>query len=57
MSDGPSFDPPPAPPREGSEAARARRMRSIAIALALLGFVVLVFVTTLIRLAPHAGHS
>jgi hypothetical protein len=45
------------PFREGAEAARARKMRSIAIALALVGFVVLVFVTTMIRLVPHAPHS
>ena len=38
---------------ESPEAAKARRRRSIAIALALLGFVVLVFVVTLVRIKGH----
>lgn len=38
------------PFREGPEAAKARRGRSIAIALALVGFVILVFVITMVRL-------
>ena len=60
MSDDPSLDtPPPTGPRndpfrEGPEAARARRMRSLMIALALLAFVVLVFVTSIIKLAQNA---
>jgi hypothetical protein len=62
MSEDPSLDiPPPSgtgddPFREGPEAARARRMRSIVIALALLAFVVLVFVTSIIKLAQNANH-
>ena len=37
------------PYNEDPEAARARRGRNVAIALALVGFVVLVFVITLIK--------
>jgi hypothetical protein len=38
---------------ESPEAAKARRRRSIAIAVTLLGFVVLVFVVTLVRIKGH----
>lgn len=41
------------PFREGAAAAKARRVRSLVIALALVAFVILVFVTTIIRLASH----
>jgi len=59
VSDDPSLDtPPPTGPRddpfrEGAEAARARRMRSIVIALALLAFAALVFVVSIIRLSQN----
>ncbi len=39
---------------EGPVAARARRMRSLGIALALIGFVAVVFVVSLIKMA-HGG--
>jgi hypothetical protein len=38
---------------ESPEAAKARRLRSIAIAVALGGFVLLVFAVTLARMASH----
>ena len=41
------------PFREGAPAATARRRRSIAIALMLIGFVALVFVVTMIRLSQN----
>ena len=40
---------------EGPAAARARRLRSIGIALALLAFVAIVFVAGMIKMA--AGHG
>ena len=40
---------------EGRAAARARRLRSLGIALALLAFIGIVFVVTLIKLA--SGHG
>jgi hypothetical protein len=43
------------PFREGEQAAKARRGRSLAIAGALVLFVVLVFVVTLIRLSGNAS--
>lgn len=46
---------PPDPFREGQQAARARRGRSLAIAGALILFVVLVFVVTLLRLSANAA--
>jgi hypothetical protein len=58
--DDPSLDiPPPSGPRgdpfrEGPVAARARRTRSLMIALALIAFVVIVFVVSIIKLAGHA---
>jgi hypothetical protein len=44
---------PESPIRESKEAAKARRRRSLAIALALGGFVILVFVVTLVRMGDH----
>ena len=41
------------PFNEGETAARARRRRNVAIALALVGFIVLVFATTATRLAQN----
>jgi hypothetical protein len=41
---------------EGPEAARARKLRSLMIALALVGFVILVFAVTLIKLGANATH-
>ena len=45
------------PFQEGPEAARARKMRSVGIAAALILFVLLIFAVTLLRLtanvAPH----
>ena len=55
--DDPSLNlPPPDGPRsdpfhEGLPAARARRMRSLMIALALVAFVAIVFVVSIIKLA------
>ena len=45
------------PFREGPAASRARRMRSLGIALALAAFVAIVFVVSIIKLAgaSHAG--
>jgi hypothetical protein len=40
---------------ESPEAAKARRMRSIAIAVVLAAFVVLVFVVTLVRIKGHVA--
>lgn len=39
---------------EGPVVARARRMRSLGIALALIGFVVVVFIVSLIKMT-HGG--
>jgi hypothetical protein len=41
---------------EGAAAAKARRTRSLVIALALVGFVVLVFVVTMLKLGVNATH-
>jgi sugar phosphate isomerase/epimerase len=41
------------PARESEEAAKARRRRSIAIAVALGAFVILVFAVTLARMGSH----
>lgn len=38
------------PFREGQAAARARRMRSLGIAVALVAFVALIFAVTLVKL-------
>lgn len=48
------FDPKD-PFREGAEAAQARRRRSIALAVGLVAFIVLVFVVTLVRLGGHVA--
>jgi hypothetical protein len=61
--DDPSLDTPPPkggpddPFGEGPVAAKARRQRSLFIALALGAFVVLVFVNSLLKLAAHAHHG
>jgi hypothetical protein len=61
VTDDPTLKVPPPtgarndPFREGPEAARARRLRSIMIALALLAFAILVFVTSIIKLAQNAA--
>ena len=63
MTMDPSLQPQPeAGPRddpfhEGSAAARARRTRSLMIALALVAFVAVVFVVSIIKLAgaSHGG--
>ena len=44
-------------PTDSPEAAKARRRRSIAIAIALLAFVAMVFVVTLVRVANHVPTS
>jgi hypothetical protein len=41
------------PARESEEAAKARKRRSLAIALALGAFVILVFAVTLARMGSH----
>jgi len=41
------------PFNEPPEVAKARRMRSIMMALALGGFVILVFITTLVKVKGH----
>jgi hypothetical protein len=59
---GPAVDvPPPTGPRndpfrEGLAAARARRARSLGIALALIAFVVVVFIVSMIKIAA-ASHT
>jgi t-SNARE complex subunit (syntaxin) len=45
------------PFNEGQAAARARRMRSLAIAFVLIAFVVLVFTSTVIRLASNVRQA
>ena len=40
-------------PPDNSEAAKARRLRSIAIAVALGAFVILVFLVTVVRIGNH----
>jgi hypothetical protein len=61
--DDPSVNPPPPkgspsdPFGEGPVAAKARRQRSLFIALALLAFVALVFVNSILKLAAHAHHA
>jgi hypothetical protein len=63
VSEDPSLEAPrPKGPRddpfaEGPEAARARRLRSLVIAVALLAFVALVFVTSILKLAQNAALS
>jgi hypothetical protein len=61
--DDPSLDVPPPkgspgdPFGEGPVAAKARRQRSLFIALALVAFVALVFVNSVLKLAAHAHHG
>ncbi len=45
------------PFHEGAEAARARRLRSLALAVGLIAFVVLIFAVTIIRLTANAHHG
>lgn len=47
--------PPKDPFGEGPAAARARRLRSLGIALALLAFIAVVFVVSIIKMA--GGHA
>jgi len=42
---------------ESEEAAKARRMRSIVIAVTLAAFVVLVFIVTLTRVGSHVADA
>ncbi len=44
------------PGRETTEAAKARRWRNWVLGGALLAFVVLVFVVTIVRLAANVAH-
>ena len=44
------------PFHEGQRAAKARRLRSWAIALALIALVVLTFVVTIVKMAATAHH-
>ncbi len=59
----PSLDVPPPkggpddPFGEGPAAAKARRQRSVVIALALAAFVALVFINSMLKLAAHAHHG
>jgi hypothetical protein len=43
------------PFQEGAAAARARRRRSLGIALALLGFVALIFIVSMFKIAGAHG--
>jgi len=45
------------PFNESDEAARARRLRNIAMAVALAAFVILVFVVTITRLGGHVADT
>ena len=45
------------PFHEGPAAARARKLRSIALALGLIAFVALIFAVTIIRLTANAHHG
>jgi hypothetical protein len=53
----PPKGPPGDPFGEGPVAAKARRQRSLFIALALAAFVALVFVNSVLKLAAHAHHA
>lgn len=44
------------PFNEGEPASRARKQRSLMIALGLIAFVVLIFVVTLIKLSANLPH-
>jgi hypothetical protein len=51
-----TMSPPPKDPfGEGPAAARARRLRNLGIALALVAFVVVVFIVSMIKMA--GGHG
>jgi hypothetical protein len=45
------------PFHEGKAAAKARRMRSLMIALALIVFVVLVFAVTIAKMGANVPHA
>ena len=45
------------PFKEGPEAARSRKLRSIALAAGLVAFVVLIFAVTVIRLGAAGPHG
>jgi cytochrome c biogenesis factor len=45
------------PFHEGQAAAKARRMRSWMIALALIAFVLIVFAVTIIKVGANLGHG
>jgi hypothetical protein len=47
----------PNPFHESEEAAKARRVRSIVMAIALAVFVILVFVVTITRLGGHVADT
>jgi hypothetical protein len=52
---GPIMEKPPEFPGETPEAARARRRRSLVMALALGAFVILVFIVTIVRMGGHVA--
>jgi hypothetical protein len=61
MTKTPVEKPPIAPiqPRlgpEGDEQAKARNMRNIVLGLSLLGFVILIFVVTLVKLGGNVAN-
>jgi|DEB19_MinimDraft_2_1074335.scaffolds.fasta_scaffold396780_2 hypothetical protein len=41
---------------EGAEQAKARNMRNIVLGLSLVGFVILIFVVTLVKLGGNVGN-
>lgn len=45
------------PFQEGAEAARSRKLRSVALAVGLVAFVVLIFAVTVIRLGAVGPHG
>jgi hypothetical protein len=47
----------PNPFNESDEAAKQRRLRSIAIAVALVAFVILVFLVTITRMGGHVANA
>jgi len=44
------------PFNEGAASAKARKMRSAVIAIALVAFVVVIFAVTIVKLAANAHH-
>ncbi|MDP1556910.1 MAG: hypothetical protein Q8S09_06045 [Hyphomonas sp.] len=52
-----SETPDPAPPQLDAEALKARKRRNLWLGLALAGFVILVMITTVIRLHTGTGVS